>query len=159
MAAHTISRLWSDRAIDRHRGSMVMAMAAEVGNMTLGAGTAGSSIDGRITMAVDPNPAATVDWIMARVTGGMHCGDDVAGMAVDTERGCRHGCRMVVGVVVEIEGVAAGAACTPQDGSDCGPLGRVLQCRRRGVAIAATTVVDCHRIIGRVAESHTGRGI
>ena len=89
----------------------------------------------------------------------MDSGDDVAGMAADTERGRGHcGC-VAVAVLVEVEGVAAGAGRTPEDGGDLWPMGRVFESRRCGMAIGATVVVDAHRVIGQMADCYASRGV
>jgi len=85
--------------------------------------------------------------------------DGVASMATDTERSRRHRRCMAVVVLVEVEGVAAGAGRTPEDGRDLWPIGWVFECRWRGMTIGATAVVDRQWVIGQMADCHAGRGI
>lgn len=138
---------------------MVVAVAVEVGAVALDAGAARAAIDRGIAITVDANPTAAIGRIVAGGAGCMHGGNDIAAMTVGAKRRRRHRCRMAVVVSVKIQGVATGTGGPSEDGSDLWSVKGILQGRRRGVTIGATTVVDSHRIIGRVTEGHAGRGV
>lgn len=86
----------------------------------------------------------------------MNYGNGVAGMAGNA-KGCGSHCSGVaVAVSVEIGGMAPGAGGSAQNGGDASPVGRVLQSWWRGVAVGAPVIMNHHRVVGRVAECHTG---
>ena len=64
---------------------------------------------------------------------------------------------MVVGVLVEVQGMAADTGGTPDDIGGVRPVDRVLQGRRRDVAIGAPVGMHGHRAVGRMAGGNAGR--
>ena len=159
MAADAIGRGRGGGGIGLDRGGVTMGVAVEVGAVALDATAALAAVDRGVTIAVDPKPAVAVGRVMAGGARGVDGGDDVAGVAANAEGGGGHRGAVVMAVVVEVEGVAAGAGGTPEDGGDLRPMDRVFQGWGCGVAIGAAVVVDHHRIIGRVTDGHAGRGV
>lgn len=86
----------------------------------------------------------------------MDCGGGVAGMAGNA-KGC--GCYrsgVAVAVSIEIGGMTPGAGGAAENGGDVGPVDWILQSWWRGVAVGASVIMNCHWVVGRVAECHTG---
>lgn len=62
-------------------------------------------------------------------------------------------------VAIEILGVTAGAGRAAEDGGDVRPVCHTLKDWWGGMAIRATTLVDSHRAIGGMTDSHAGWGV
>ena len=97
MAADTIDRGRAGGHVLFDLRRVVVVVAVEVADMTLGTGAAGAAIDPGIAVAVG---TVYLGAIGAGVTDKarilVNSGDDVAAMAVDTEGGGRNLCRMIM---------------------------------------------------------------
>lgn len=159
MTANAVGRCRSGGHVLYDLGGMTMGMAVEIGFMALGAGAAIATIDRGIAMAVNANPPAAIYRIVTGGTGEVNRTDDIAGMAVGAECCRSHRGGMAVAVVGEIRGMATGTGGTPNNGSCPGPIDRVFERWRRGVAVSTTVVVNRHLAIRRMTERHAGRRI
>lgn len=166
MTGHTGGGLRAGGDIDRNRCRMVVAVGVEVGGMALGAGAAHPSIDRGIAMAIDAYPAAAVGRIMAGGARGVGRGGPVASVASDAGSGGQHCCRVVVLVIVKIQGVAFAArmamAIAGVERENVGGVRSIdwrLQGWWRGMAVSTFVLVDHHRAVGNMADGDTGRVI
>jgi len=148
---------------------MVMFMAVEVAGVALSAGAAGAAIDRGVAVAVSANDPGAVDTGVAGETFVlMDNVDRVTDVAGDTEGGVGNLRRVVMPVPWRgwvVIGIGIGEVVGPVatdtlgirgDGDNPWPVDRILQGRRRGVAVTALTVMHRHRVVGRVTADTEG---
>jgi len=159
MAAYAIAGRRDGHGIDLDLSRMIMCVGVKVCGMTLGAGASGAAIDCGVTMTSGARDAGAIFWRMTESTGVfVHSGDDVAGVAIDAERGAGHRGGMIVCMAAE---VSCMTTCTLTTCNGCDKIFArgFSQGRGGGVTLGTGVLVYAHRVVGRVAKRNTGRCI
>ena len=117
---------------------MTVAVAVEIGGMTLGARAACPTIDGGIAMTIDSHSHIAIGRIVA---GGANAlvdtGNPISSVAGGGSAGGSGGnlAVMIELVLVEVQGVALATGSPPNDESRMRPIGRIFQQWWCGMAI------------------------